>query len=1083
MKLKSAILAASLLPFTSVTASGGALATAGLTPEQAFGTMARNPHTRTAAAIGKAQAPIQKVASLANTRVQGVMMYDNDKDVTTTGVYAYTLTAPVARKQLAPMQRVNITGDAVMKDGKIYTFVSSIAYGMVNSANYYVYDATTGSQLSQTSMGYDLSVAYSHRATSSALDPVSGTVYCSGFEYDADQQLLYPTLKTWDMASNTKTSVARMPGSLIVMAADRQGNLYGITASTSTTSTDGGYLVKINKADGSLTRVGDTGVRPYYDQSAVIDAAGKTMYWFANDQQEQSNVYAVNLSTAEATLIGAAPNGDEVVAAWMVDQATADAVPSAATDLAVAFEGGSLQGTVSFGVPTSTYAGDALAGDVTYTVKAGGYVVASGTAQPGATVQAPATVDADGNYEFVVTLSNQAGTSTEASVQKYVGYDTPLAVTDVVFAYANGKHTITWKKPAGTVNGGYLDADKLSYNVISYPERDQIAGGLRDTVLEFTSDNELLQSVSYGVVAVNHNHEGAEARSNAIVVGSFLCPPYSQDFTESDSPALFTIVDANADNNTWYYSLKSMKYRASYSKDADDWLFLPAMNLRGGYSYELVFDFYGTAARYTNTLEVKMGDAPTAEAMTTAVGEAVSTSATSSAPTRAKLNVMPAADGVKYIGIHIVSAKSQGTATVDNLSLAKGVSALVPDTVTNLKAEAGAKGALTARLSFDKPTKASNGAALSNPINKVVVCRSGNPVVVITDTDSLASSPIVYNDVLSSPGLYYYDVKAFNADGESEPVAVQLFVGEDTPGAPENVKFIDHENGTGTISWDAPSVGENGGYVNVDRLVYDVLTPDGTAVKTDLTSTTCEVQLDANAEQAPTTYWVRAALNDGTRGGEAESNMQLVGKAYAVPYLETFASAATVTNPWRKTVLAGKNSDVSWSARPDQSFGSDGGSADMGAYANGAVARWESPKIDLTGVSNPVLSMYVLMPTGNMKFTAQVQTNYGEWTDLTTVDEATEWTRIEMPLSAYVSNNVRIGLLGECVKSYNFIYVDNVEISSQPSTGVTEVLGAPASVRYFSLQGVELRNLERGTFVIKVEQCGDSRKVTKMMVK
>lgn len=79
---------ASLLPFTSVMAAGDALATAGLTSEQAFGTMAKNPHTRTAAQ-GKALAPIQKVASLANTRVQGVMMYDKDKDVTTTGARPY----------------------------------------------------------------------------------------------------------------------------------------------------------------------------------------------------------------------------------------------------------------------------------------------------------------------------------------------------------------------------------------------------------------------------------------------------------------------------------------------------------------------------------------------------------------------------------------------------------------------------------------------------------------------------------------------------------------------------------------------------------------------------------------------------------------------------------------------------------------------------------------------------------------------------------------------------------------------------------------------------------------------------------
>lgn len=1080
MNFKSLILAASLLPFTSVMAGADVLASqsAGLTPEAAFGTMGRNPHTKKVAS-----APVQKVASLANARVNGVMMYDNDKDVTTTGVYAYTLTAPVARKQVAPMPRVNITGDAVMTGGKIYTFVSSIEYGMVNSANYYVYDAASGAKLSQTSLGYDLATVYNHRATSSTIDPVSGVVYCSSFEYDADQKLLYPTLKTWDLTNNTKTTVARIAGSLIVMAADRQGNLYGITASSSTTSVDGGYLMKINKADGTLTKVGDTGVRPYYDQSAVIDATGKTMYWFANDQKENSNVYAVNLETAEATLIGATPNGDEVVAAWLVDQATTDGAPSPASDLAVAFAGGALTGSVSFGVPSLSYSGDALSGEVNYTVKANDAVVASGTAQAGATVSVPATVANDGNYEFVVTLTNGAGVSPEASVKAFVGNDTPLAVTDLTFANAEKKNTLTWTKPSGTVNGGYMADENLTYNVTRYPGAVSVATGLKATTFQEDYTDGLLQSVYYTVAPVNAGHVGEEAKSNVLVLGSYLQPPYSEDFTDATSPSLYTIVDANADKNTWYYSVKSMKYRASYSKAADDWLILPAVQLKGGYSYELGFDLYGTNARYTNIVEVKMGDAPTAEAMTTAIGESISSSATSAAPTKAKLNVMPEADGVKYIGIHIISAVSQGTATIDNISLAAGVSALAPDTVTDLKATAGAKGALTAQLSFRTPVKASNGQPLSNPINKVEVYRGDAMIAAITDAEALSASPIVYNDVLAAAGKYEYGVKAYNADGESDMAKVAVYVGEDAPAAPLNVAFTDREDGTGTIAWNLNPVGLNGGYVNEANVVYQVLASDGTVVATDVKATSCEVQLDANAEQKATTYKVKAALASGKYGTATESNMQLVGKPYAVPYQESFAGAATTTNPWTKTVLVGKNSDVSWSARADQSTDEDGGSADMGAYVNGAMARWESPKIDLSNVTNPVLSMYVLMPTGNMKFTAQVQTGYGEWTDLTTVGEAAEWTRVEIPLTGYAAKNVRLGLLGECVKSYNFIYVDNVEIKSQAATGVTDIDAPATSVRYFNLQGVEVKNPESGSFVIKVEQKNGARKATKMFVK
>ena len=372
---------------------------------------------------------------------------------------------------------------------------------------------------------------------------------------------------------------------------------------------------------------------------------------------------------------------------------------------------------------------------------------------------------------------------------------------------------------------------------------------------------------------------------------------------------------------------------------------------------------------------------------------------------------------------------------------------------------------------------------MSSPINKVEVYRGDALIATLTDAEALSASPIVYNDVLETAGKYEYGVKAYNAEGESDMAKVAVYVGEDAPATPLNVAFTDREDGTGTIAWTLNSAGLNGGYVNEANVVYQVLASDGTVVATDVKATSCEVQLDANAEQKATTYKVKAALAGGKYGTATESNMQLVGKPYAVPYQESFAGAATTTNPWTKTVLVGKNSDVSWSARADQSIDEDGGSADMGAYVNGAMARWESPKIDLSNVTNPVLSMYVLMPTGNMKFTAQVQTGYGEWIDLTTVGEAAEWTRVEIPLTGYAAKNVRLGLLGECVKSYNFIYVDNVEIKSQAATGVTDIDAPATSVRYFNLQGVEVKNPESGSFVIKVEQKNGARKATKMFVK
>ncbi|MDE6345752.1 MAG: hypothetical protein K2L55_03680 [Muribaculaceae bacterium] len=248
--------------------------------------------TTTIAATGRPH----RSASLDNLRIKGILMYDNEKSVENLGLYSYTVTEPVSRRMLTPIPRIYANGGSVAVDNRLYTFQYDIQYGYVNSARYYVYDLTTGEQLSSTSMGYDLATAYSHAAVSSAVDPVSHTVYSSGYEYnDADKTLSFK-LKTWDVANNTKTTVGDMKAPLIVMAFDKEGQLWGITASSSTTSTDGGFLIKVDKATGAMTVIGDTGVRPYYDQSAVIDPASGTFYWLANTQTEEANLYTVDLT-------------------------------------------------------------------------------------------------------------------------------------------------------------------------------------------------------------------------------------------------------------------------------------------------------------------------------------------------------------------------------------------------------------------------------------------------------------------------------------------------------------------------------------------------------------------------------------------------------------------------------------------------------------------------------------------------------------------------------------------------------------------------------------------------------------------
>ncbi|MFQ7041001.1 MAG: hypothetical protein ACLRRG_11355, partial [Barnesiella sp.] len=78
----------------------------------------------------------------------------------------------------------------------------------------------------------------------------------------------------------------------------------------------------------------------------------------------------------------------------------------------------------------------------------------------------------------------------------------------------------------------------------------------------------------------------------------------------------------------------------------------------------------------------------------------------------------------------------------------------------------------------------------------------------------------------------------------------------------------------------------------------------------------------------------------------------------------------------------------------------------------------------------PRLVAWVLIPGGGAKITVQISENYGEWQDVSTVEQALEWTLVNIDLSSCKSGNIRVAFMGECLKDYMFAYVDNVELRS-----------------------------------------------------
>lgn len=1003
-------------------------------------------------AVSAAGAPSgpARSASLENLRIKGILMYDNDKNVENFGLYEYTVTPDITRRLLTPIRAVSANGGSVAVDNKLYTFQYDIQYGFVNSARYYVYDLATGEQLSSTSMGYDLATAYSHAAVSSAVDPVSGTVYSSGYEYDETDKTLSFKLKTWDLANNTKTTVGDMQAPLIAMAFDKDGQLWGITASSSTTSTDGGFLIKVDKATGAMTVIGDTGVRPYYDQSAVIDPVSGTFYWLANTQTEEANLYTVDLATAQATLIGAFPNGDEIVAATINPTEFDDAAPSPVKNLTLT-PSAPYNVEITFDMPSTSYDGSALTGSLTWTaeIKGNTTVTRSGVAEAGAHIAETVSLDASQPATIKITAAKDGAIGPEAEASAYIGYDKMTAVTDLTLKYADNTNTLTWTAPETGHFNGLKSADGFRYIIKRMPENITVAEAHTATTFTEPVTDDNLRSTYYTVATVNGDVTGDEASSNTVITGSAITPPYSQDFDLTNSLDLYTTVDANKDNNTWYYSVKSVKYRQSTTKNADDYLFTPAFNLKAGYSYELKFDGYGTNTRYTNLLDVVIASAPEAGNAVSVIDEPISYINDSRSVITKTVTVTPEADGKYYIGFHLTSAKSQGTFTIDNVSLSDGKSTAVPAAPDAFDVIAEDKGELKAYISVTAPLATAAGQA-ANPPLKLKLMRGST--LISEHAMNPGETKNLTDDSMTESGLYTYTANFSNAEGEGEAAEVKVFVGTDSPQAPTDVVLTDNNDGTALVSWSLPARGINNGYIDTDKVICTILaTNDNTMLKTGISGASATVAIPSEGAQSLYSVKVAAAYTDNANAPATESNKILSGAPYTLPYAESWTGASSTTTPWTKEVISGKSSDTSWNARPDKTQDNDGGAAHMTAYS-AASSRWAGPKIDISTALEPVASAYVYLPDGNTSLTLQVQKDNGEWVSLATVDDAADnWVPVTATLTDYKSKNVRLGLLGECSGGMRFIYVDNITVKDK--TDGVDIIDGDNNIEISALDG------------------------------
>lgn len=144
--------------------------------------------------------------------------------------------------------------------------------------------------------------------------------------------------------------------------------------------------------------------------------------------------------------------------------------------------------------------------------------------------------------------------------------------------------------------------------------------------------------------------------------------PFSENFDNVTAPLLpncFSVENRNS-GNTWvntnlgsssfsaYSSPNAIVYASQTRIEGDDWIYTPALSLKNAVNYRMRFWYKSLFAGFSNQIEIKVGKAPTASAMTSNVLYS-NTSINSTSFQEANFSFTVPDSSVYYIGIHCIT--------------------------------------------------------------------------------------------------------------------------------------------------------------------------------------------------------------------------------------------------------------------------------------------------------------------------------------------------------------------------------------------------------------------------------------------
>lgn len=369
-----------------------------------------------------------------------------------------------------------------------------------------------------------------------------------------------------------------------------------------------------------------------------------------------------------------------------------------------------LTGTLSIELPSVTYGGAELTGELTVVVNDGDEeLFRLAGRQPGETVVTDLRSFGYGEHTFscyVIDGNGIEGLVREFTV--YIGYDVPTAPQNVTIEEVDGQVVLSWDAPNEGQHGNPVQAEGIEYRITDAFDT-HVANLFGTTTYSIPVASELTNH-SYYITAYYQGVEGGRAGSPTLYTGDPLDAPYTTDFTDMmEVWNGYKIIDANADGYTWmWYNVDRpyvmCLYDPYWEHDADDWIFTPPVNYHAGKTYCMKVTAQSSNEGNPEVMQVTFGNDREIAAQTDVL-ELIP--AVPAEATTYSYKVTPTSDGVYYFGFHCMTPAREGEyllllaleiydednppASVDEVGSATGVKAWGGDgiiTIANTTGEA-----------------------------------------------------------------------------------------------------------------------------------------------------------------------------------------------------------------------------------------------------------------------------------------------------------------------------------------------------------------------------------------------------------